>query len=106
VLVKSKSDRLGTGLNNAKNQKEFIQARNQAKTEKDIIATQDDLLDFLDTRAEADKQPPIVFKKDVSPFVTPVKKEPSAVKQSNLFNFMKKRDEKLTAKEKVLSQSG
>lgn len=94
-------DMIGKGLNYSQNQKEIIAAKRQhSSKEQDIIASQDDLLEFIDSRPE-DQRKVSPLKKEIKEETpsknTPAKKD-SASKQSNLFNYMKKRDEKQATK--------
>lgn len=94
---------IGKGLYNSQYQKEIIAAKRTAPWKLETIASQDDLLEMIDTRP-AEERVVSPLKKEVvsSNHTTPVKGA-SAIKQASLFNFIKKREEKQIAK--VVSQN-
>ena len=71
----AKKDLLGTGLNKDKFQKEIIELRKKSSKPKDSIGTQDDLLDFLDTRESKEIVP--ILNKNAKATPTPVKESPA-----------------------------
>ena len=89
---------IGRGLYNSQYQKEIIAAKRSAPEKLETIASQDDLLEMIDSRPPEER---VVtpLKKEVasSSHTTPVKGA-SADKQARLFNFIKKREEKQVAK--------